>query len=65
MVYLKAAVDRMIRRRRNEPRRDDLVDLLMQAQDPETGRRMDDALLRDNLLTFIGAGHETTALALT
>jgi cytochrome P450 len=26
---------------------------------------MDDGLLRDNLLTFIGAGHETTALSLT
>jgi cytochrome P450 len=58
-------VDRMVARRRAQARRDDLVDLLMQAQDPETGRRMDDDLLRDNLLTFIGAGHETTALALT
>ena len=65
MVYLKAVVDRMVARRRKEAERGDLVDLLMQAQDPETGRRMDDALLRDNLLTFIGAGHETTALALT
>lgn len=65
MVYLKAMVDRMIARRRVEAQRDDLVDLLMQAKDPESGRQMDDVLLRDNLLTFIGAGHETTALALT
>jgi cytochrome P450 len=65
MVYLKAMVDRMVARRRKEPPRGDLVDLLMQAQDPESGQRMDDVLLRDNLLTFIGAGHETTALALT
>jgi len=65
MVYLKAMVDRMVVRRRKEAERGDLVDLLMQAEDPESGRRMDDALLRDNLLTFIGAGHETTALALT
>jgi cytochrome P450 len=65
MVYLKAMVDRMVARRRREAERGDLVDLLMQAQDPESGRRMDDRLLRDNLLTFIGAGHETTALALT
>jgi cytochrome P450 len=55
----------MVERRRREPSRGDLVDLLMQAQDPESGRRMDDVLLRDNLLTFIAAGHETTALALT
>jgi cytochrome P450 len=65
MTLLKAMVDRMVARRRREPERGDLVDLLMQARDPETGRQMDDALLRDNLLTFIGAGHETTALALT
>jgi cytochrome P450 len=65
MVYLKAMVDRMVARRRQEPERGDLVDLLMQARDPESGRQMDDILLRDNLLTFIGAGHETTALALT
>ncbi|HET6971472.1 MAG TPA: cytochrome P450 [Phenylobacterium sp.] len=65
IVYLKAMVDRMVARRRREASRGDLVDLLMQAEDPESGRRMDDALLRDNLLTFIGAGHETTALSLT
>lgn len=65
LVWLRRMVERMISRRRREPQRGDLVDLLMQARDPETGRAMDDALLRDNLLTFIGAGHETTALALT
>src|SRR5690606_32468724 len=58
-------MDRMVARRRREAARGDLVDLLMAAEDPESGRRMDDALLRDNLLTFIAAGHETTALALT
>lgn len=42
----------------------DLLDLLMAGQDPESGRRMTTAELRDNLLTFIVAGHETTALTL-
>lgn len=42
----------------------DLLDLLMAGQDPETGQRMTTAELRDNLLTFIVAGHETTALTL-
>lgn len=65
LVQLKAMVDRMVSRRRREAARGDLVDLLMAAEDPESGRRMTDALLRDNILTFIGAGHETTALALT
>jgi cytochrome P450 len=43
----------------------DLLALLMEARDPETGRAMDDRDIADNLLTFILAGHETTALALT
>src|SRR5262249_21125917 len=42
----------------------DIVTLLMQARDPETGARLDDRIIHDNLVTFIGAGHETTANAL-
>jgi cytochrome P450 len=42
----------------------DLLDLLIAGEDPQTGRRMTPDELRDNLLTFIVAGHETTALTL-
>jgi cytochrome P450 len=42
----------------------DLLDLLMEGEDPKTKRQMSTAELRDNLLTFIVAGHETTALTL-
>ncbi|RXV58809.1 cytochrome P450 [Roseovarius sp. A46] len=42
----------------------DLLDLLLEGEDPETKRRMNTPELRDNLLTFIVAGHETTALTL-
>ena len=42
----------------------DLLDLLMEGEDPKSGRKMTTAELRDNLLTFIVAGHETTALTL-
>ncbi len=42
----------------------DLLDLLLQGEDPKSGRTMNTAELRDNLLTFIVAGHETTALTL-
>lgn len=42
----------------------DLLDLLQAAEDPKSGRRMTTPELRDNLLTFIVAGHETTALTL-
>jgi cytochrome P450 len=43
----------------------DLLDLLLAARDPESGRSMNDAEVVNNLLTFIAAGHETTAVALT
>jgi cytochrome P450 len=42
----------------------DLLDLLISSVDPETARRMNPRELRDNLLAFVVAGHETTALAL-
>lgn len=42
----------------------DLLDLLLAGEDPKSGRTMSTAELRDNLLTFIVAGHETTALTL-
>jgi cytochrome P450 len=44
---------------------DDLVTRLIEARDPETGATLSDAVVHDNLVTFIGAGHETTANALT
>lgn len=64
VAFMKAAVDRLIRERRSAPPRGDLVDLLMKASD-QSGRAMSDVELRDNILTFLAAGHETTALSLT
>ena len=43
----------------------DLLDLLEAGEDPDTKRRMTRQELRDNLLAFIVAGHETTALTLS
>jgi cytochrome P450 len=43
----------------------DLLDLMIAGEDPKSGRKMTTAELRDNLLTFIVAGHETTALTLS
>jgi cytochrome P450 len=62
---LRRDVDAMIRRRRRAEPRGDLVDLLLQAHDPDTGHGMDDAILRDNLLGFIVAGYQTSSVALT
>jgi cytochrome P450 len=43
----------------------DLLGLLMQARDPERGVALSDAQLRNETITFLLAGHETTANALT
>jgi cytochrome P450 len=63
---MKAVADRAIeaRRARGPQGIPDLLDLLLEGVDPETKRQMNTAELRDNLLTFIVAGHETTALTL-
>lgn len=41
--------------------RDDLLRLLMESEDPEDGSRLTRQQVIDELRTFIGAGHETTA----
>lgn len=43
----------------------DLLSLLLAARDEDDGSRMDRELVRDEVMTFLGAGHETTANALT
>jgi cytochrome P450 len=67
MREMKRVADGAIEARRTSGPREvpDLLDLLIDADDPTSGRRMTTPELRDNLLTFIVAGHETTALALS
>jgi cytochrome P450 len=52
------------RRRKAESDSGDLLSMLMQARD-EDGGRMTDKQLRDEVMTFLLAGHETTALTLS
>jgi cytochrome P450 len=62
-------IDGFINERIAAGRRDDsqgnLLSILLQAQDEETGRRMDDKQLRDEVITLFFAGFETTARSLT
>ncbi|HWV46678.1 MAG TPA: cytochrome P450 [Nitrospira sp.] len=51
-------------RRQSGTQYGDLLDLLLQAHDEETGARLTDQELRDEALTIFAAGHETTANAL-
>lgn len=62
---MRRMMDRVIAERRGKPIGSDLLDLMKDATDPETGRQMTAEELRDNMLAFIVAGHETTALALS
>ena len=62
-----AALYEEIARRREDPElaeRPDVLSLLLQARDEDTGEPLSDAELRDELLTLLVAGHETTATAL-
>jgi cytochrome P450 len=43
----------------------DLLTMLLGARDPQTSEGLDEAQIRANIITFIGAGHETTANGLT
>ena len=70
LKFFDEAVDGIVNPRRamiaagREPPRDVLT-LLLAARDPETGRGLPEANIRANIITFINAGHETTANALT
>lgn len=66
MRDMKRIADQAIESRRREGAKGvpDLLDLLLAGEDPASGRKMTVPELRDNLLTFIVAGHETTALTL-
>jgi cytochrome P450 len=68
LVGLEQLVDRLIADYHITPadtRADDnLLARLLQAEDPETGGRFTDGEVRDELMTFLGAGHETTASGL-
>jgi cytochrome P450 len=67
MAYFEGVIDHVIevRRRRlassNADAPQDLLTLLLGALDPSTGQPMNLAEVRSNILTFLSAGHETTA----
>ena len=70
LQFFDSAVDAIIEKRRallsdgrEAPR--DLLTLLMSAKDPENGGGIAEPDVRANIVTFINAGHETTANALT
>ena len=67
----ESAIDSIIATRREKlatspdsvPR--DILTLLLEAKDPENGAPLSEPEIRANILTFIAAGHETTANCIT
>jgi cytochrome P450 len=63
---LESVVYRIIADRRQTSREEaDLLSMLLSARDEETGAVMTDRQLRDEVMTMLLAGHETTSLALS
>ena len=61
--YLNKVADQIIIERKNNPRtgKKDLLDLMLNAQDPITGEKLSEENIRYQLITFLVAGHETTS----
>jgi len=63
---MRKITDEMVHACREDPTRDaPLVQALIAATDPETGRHLSDDDISNDLLIFMLAGHDTTATALT
>ena len=71
LKLFECAIDNIVatRRRRLAENPDkvprDILTLLLEAHDPDTGETLSEAEVRANILTFISAGHETTANCIT
>ncbi|WP_457110606.1 cytochrome P450 [Marmoricola sp. URHA0025 HA25] len=65
LAAIRAVVDQAIDSALSDPDKDaQLVRLLLDATDPETGRPLDREAIRDELIVFLLAGHDTTATTL-
>ena len=65
MAPARAVIARLAAERAGEAPRDDLLSLLLDAVDEETGERMSPQDVEDEVLTLLLAGHETTTNALS
>lgn len=69
LATMRKVIARVVGERVERPARRgseaDLLDRLIAARDPQTGRALMPSVVADNVLTFLAAGHETTANALS
>jgi cytochrome P450 len=62
---LHQLMDKIIETHRSGETREDLVSLLLSAQDPQSGKALSETEIRDELMTIFLAGHETTGTGLS
>ncbi|WP_049573335.1 cytochrome P450 [Streptomyces sp. SBT349] len=67
LAYLRGVVDAVVAERTSsgDTGTDDLLGLMLNSAQPSTGERLDPANIRNQILTFLVAGHETTSGALS
>jgi unspecific monooxygenase len=67
VATMEHIVDEVIAARRDgaAPEASDLLDLMLRTAHPETGHRLDPVNIRQQVITFMVAGHETTSGALS
>jgi cytochrome P450 / NADPH-cytochrome P450 reductase len=63
IAYMNEVVDELIRERKSGATRGerDLLSLMLDGRDPVTGERLDDLNIRQQMVTLLIAGHETTS----
>ena len=62
--FMHGMVEEIIKERRNhgnDPTKKDLLSFMLSGIDKKTGQRLDDTQIRDETITFLIAGHETTS----
>lgn len=62
---LRAVCAQVLAERRKAGGGGSMTDHLLMAKDPETGKSLTDRQIVDAIVTFVGAGHETTSVALS
>ncbi|ORX82529.1 cytochrome P450 [Basidiobolus meristosporus CBS 931.73] len=69
MAYMRSVVDEVVTQRKKAPVEDgslsDLLGFMLEARDKSTGEKLSDDLIRDQVVTFLIAGHETTSNTLS
>jgi cytochrome P450/NADPH-cytochrome P450 reductase len=55
------AAEVVAHRRANPSKKKDLLNAILFGKDPQTGQRLTDESIMDNMITFLIAGHETTS----